>query len=110
MNLKNIEEPLNSDERYLHGINVRLNILIEMFSSFLDVYAENNKIATSSNKVVEVVEEVPGQVVLDMEGYSKVDYSEFTKKEIMNKLDEKNVEYNIRSNKDTLVELAKEKL
>ena len=57
---KHLDEPLNSDERYLYELNVRLGILIEMFSSFLDVYAKQNEIATTKNVVVEekLIEEV----------------------------------------------------
>lgn len=51
--LNDIDKPLNVDERYLYNINIRLNILIEMMSSFLEVYAAQNKVATVSNKVVE---------------------------------------------------------
>ena len=50
--LNDIDKPLNVNERYLYNINMRLNILIEMMSSFLEVYAQN-KVATVSNKVVE---------------------------------------------------------
>ena len=51
--LNDIDKPLNVNERYLYNINMRLNILIEMMSSFLEVYAAQNKVATVSNKVVE---------------------------------------------------------
>ena len=65
---KHLDEPLNSNERYLYGINLRLEILIEMFSSFLNVYAKQNEIATTKNVMVEevkseeVVEEVKEEV------------------------------------------------
>lgn len=51
--LNDIDKPLNVNERYLYNINMRLNILIEMMSSFLEVYAAQNKVATVNNKVVE---------------------------------------------------------
>lgn len=51
--LNDIDKPLNVNERYLYSINMRLNILIEMMSSFLEVYAAQNKVATVNNKVVE---------------------------------------------------------
>lgn len=57
--LKIIDKPLNINERYLYNINLRLNILIEMMSSLLDAYAEQNKIATTKNKVTEEVVEKP---------------------------------------------------
>ena len=65
---KHLDEPLNSNERYLYGINLRLEILIEMFSSFLNVYAKQNDIATTKTVMVEevkseeVVEEVKEEV------------------------------------------------
>lgn len=58
-NLKNIDEPLNVTERYLYNINIRLNILIEMMSSFLEAYAAQNNIAVTNNKVVEEKVEKP---------------------------------------------------
>ena len=54
--LKNLETPLNVNERYLYNINIRLNILIEMMSSFLEAYAAQNNIATTNNIVEEKVE------------------------------------------------------
>ena len=65
---KHLDEPLNSNERYLYGINLRLEILIEMFSSFLNVYAKQNDIATTKTVMVEevkseeLVEEVKEEV------------------------------------------------
>ena len=65
---KHLDETLNSNERYLYGINLRLEILIEMFSSFLNVYAKQNDIATTKTVMVEevkseeVVEEVKEEV------------------------------------------------
>jgi len=58
-NLKNIDEPLNVTERYLYNINIRLNILIEMMSSFLEAYATQNNIAVTNNEVVEEKVEKP---------------------------------------------------
>ena len=51
--MNQLEQPLNSNERYLYEINIRLNVLIEMFSSFLEVYAKQNDIPTSINTIVE---------------------------------------------------------
>ncbi len=50
-----LQDPVNATERYLYGINVRLDALIEMMSSFLDVYAKQNDIATSENKIEELI-------------------------------------------------------
>jgi len=57
--MKNLDEPMNVNERYLYNINLRLNILIDMMSSFLKVYAEQNNMAVTNNKVVEEVVEKP---------------------------------------------------
>lgn len=48
-----LETPLNANERYLHAVCVRLDALIHMFSSFLEVYAKQNNLATTSNTVTE---------------------------------------------------------
>ncbi len=57
--MKNLDEPMNVNERYLYNINLRLNILIDMMSNFLKVYAEQNNIAVTKNKVVEEKVEKP---------------------------------------------------
>lgn len=54
-----LDQPLNIDERYLYNINIRLNILIEMMSSFLEIYANQNNIAITNNKVVKEKVEKP---------------------------------------------------
>ena len=60
--MRDMDEPLNAEERYLHGVNTRLNIIIEMLSSIISVIAHQNNIAVTENKVVEkqieVIEEV----------------------------------------------------
>lgn len=63
---RHLDEPLNADERYLYGINVRLEILIEMFSSFLNVYGKQNAIATTKNIMVEDVKiEEPKEEIVE---------------------------------------------
>lgn len=59
---KRLDEPLNANERYLYEMNVRLGILIEMFSSFLEVYAKQNEVATTDNTVQIKEEEVMEEV------------------------------------------------
>lgn len=44
-----LDEPMNANERYLHHINVRLDILIRQFSSFLEVYAKQHEVPTEDN-------------------------------------------------------------
>ena len=54
MKLDKLDEPLNLNERYMYGINIRLNILIEQFNSFLNAYANDKKIATTSEIIKDV--------------------------------------------------------
>lgn len=103
MDIRNLDQPLNIEERYLYGINVRLNILIEMFSSFLDVYAKQNQVATTSNEVVEEV-----TVTLDEEDViEEIVYATLTKAEIITILNDKGIEHNPRMTKTELIELLK---
>jgi len=104
MNIRNLDQPLNVEERYLYGINVRLNILIEMLSSFLDVYAKKNQIATTSN---EVVEEVTVTLNEEDEVIEEIEYEKLTKAQITEILDAKGIEYNSRMTKAELIELLK---
>lgn len=48
-----IDKPLNATERYLYGINIRLDAIIDMLSGLVEVYAKQNNMATTSNVVVE---------------------------------------------------------
>lgn len=66
MNLNNIPEPLNAQERLLYAIVVRQNILIEQLSSIVEHIAKKDEVAVTSGKVVsaeettdEAVEEKP---------------------------------------------------
>lgn len=104
MDIRKLDEPLNIEERYLYGINVRLNILIEMLSSFLDVYAKQNQIATTSNKVVEEVTITPDE---EDEVIEEIEYEKLTKAQITEILDTKGIEYNSRMTKAELIELLK---
>lgn len=102
MNIKDLEQPLNAEERYLYAINVRLNILIEMFSSFLDVYAKQNEVSTTSN---EVVEEITVTNDEEDEVIEEVVYATLTKAQIIEILDTREIEYNSRSTKAELIKL-----
>ena len=53
--MRDMDEPLNAEERYLHGVNMRLNIIIEMLSSIIGFIANQNNVAVTENKVVEEV-------------------------------------------------------
>lgn len=59
-----LNEPLNAEERYLYGINVRLSILIEQMSSLLDHIAKKDEVAiTETVQVLETVIDVTNDVI-----------------------------------------------
>ena len=67
-----LQEPLNAEERYLYGINVRLSILIEQMNSFLEHIAKKDEVAVTEtiekletviDKTDDVIEAVNKQVV-----------------------------------------------
>ena len=110
-----LDEPLNAEERYLHGINIRLGILIEMFSSFLDVYAKEEEVATSENTVepTEGVEEKEATMVgEDVEDTVDkiIDFNNLTKTQVMDYLDYNGIDYLKGMLKSELVELAQSNL
>lgn len=49
-NLTNMEQPLNSGERFLHAIAHRLNIIIEQNNSIIDHLAKQDKVAVTNHK------------------------------------------------------------
>lgn len=51
-----LQEPMNAEERYLYGINVRLSILIEQMSSFLEHISKKDDVAVQ--EAVQVLETV----------------------------------------------------
>ncbi|RJE47675.1 MULTISPECIES: hypothetical protein [unclassified Dehalobacter] len=52
---RKLDIPLNANERYLYAICMRLDALIEMMNSFIQVYANQNNLATTQNVVEEKV-------------------------------------------------------
>ena len=46
-----LDNPVNVTEKYLYGINIRLDAIINMLSSLIETYAHQNNIATTNNKV-----------------------------------------------------------
>ena len=54
--IRDLEEAMNTQERYLHGINYRLNILIEQVSSIVEVLAVAKGVAVESTEAVVNVE------------------------------------------------------
>lgn len=53
MDKHELDHPLNPTERYLHGMNVRLDVLIHQLSSLLEYLATSNGVAVQDNTVVE---------------------------------------------------------
>lgn len=45
-------EPYNVEEKYLHGINIRLEILIEQISSLLEHIAKRDSVAVTNSENV----------------------------------------------------------
>jgi len=56
--LPKLPQPINVGEHYLYGICIRLDALIHMMSNFIEVYAQQNNMATTSNQIEEKVETV----------------------------------------------------
>jgi len=55
--MHNVPKPLNAEERYMYEAIRRLDALCHMMSSFLEAYAKEKGIATTTNTKVE--EEAP---------------------------------------------------
>jgi len=47
--MKDIPTPLNTEEKYLHAMVLRLDALCHMMSTFIEEYANQNKVATTKN-------------------------------------------------------------
>ena len=62
-----LQEPLNSEERYLYGINVRLSILIEQLSSIVEVMSKQNNVAVESKveKLETVIDKTDDALVVE---------------------------------------------
>lgn len=57
---EDLQEPLNSTERYLHAIAVRQDILIEQVNSIIEHLAKKDNVATTNHNVVDApAEEKP---------------------------------------------------
>lgn len=48
-----VDQPMNANERYLYGLNVRLNILIEQVSAITRYIAEKDGVAVTKTEVQE---------------------------------------------------------
>jgi hypothetical protein len=49
--ITHIQEPLNVQEQYLYGINVRLEVLIDQISSLLQHIASTQNVPVEANEV-----------------------------------------------------------
>lgn len=57
--MNDVPKPLNSEERYLHAMVVRLDALCHMVSSLMEYIADKEDVAVTNNEVVEQVEVEP---------------------------------------------------
>ncbi len=46
-----LDEPVSIIEKYLYGINIRLDAIVNMLSSLIETYANQNNIPITNNKV-----------------------------------------------------------
>lgn len=103
MKLDELQEPLNATERYLHGINMRLNMLIDLLTVDVPVIKE-----------IEDTKEEPKVIIASEEmeepTNTKSYYSNLTKKDITRILDEYDVEYTNTMLKADLIDLVREKI
>lgn len=67
----NIQKPLNVTEEYLYGINVRLEILIDMMSSLLEAYADKHELAVEKNVKKDPVKETKPKTTKKKKGTKK---------------------------------------
>lgn len=49
-NLPEVETPINPNERFLHAIIIRQDVLIEQLSSIIEHIASKEQVATQNNK------------------------------------------------------------
>lgn len=85
-----LENPLNADERLLHGIALRLDRIIEILDDIV-------------KPEIEVIETFIEEETKEEE----IDFSVLTKKEIMTNLDLMGIQYSDRMTKAELIELLR---
>jgi hypothetical protein len=59
--VQEIEQPLNSNERFLYAIAVRLEAIIEQNNSIIDALSKQNDIPVTEHKDEQIKEEKPKQ-------------------------------------------------
>lgn len=94
--MRELEQPLNATERFLHAIAVRLDVVIDLLTEEEEVEDEIEEVEES---VIEEVEEV--------EEEEEIDYSEYTVAELKGFLDDKKISYTSTMRKADLIELLK---
>ena len=53
--MKKVPEPLNANEMYLHGINLRLEVIVNQLSSICEFLANQNGGSVEENKIEDVL-------------------------------------------------------
>jgi hypothetical protein len=53
--IEGIDEPMNSSERYLHAMTIRLDALCHMVSSLVEHIAQKESVTVVENKVEEKI-------------------------------------------------------
>lgn len=95
-----VDEPLNSNERYLYSIAKSLEYIV----SYIEDTRSKEGMKEEEVKQ-EVNKEVEGQMSIDEIDVVKIDYNILTKNQIMIELDKKGIKYNNRLSKSKLIEL-----
>ena len=103
--LRNLDKPLNTNERYLYAIAVRQDIIIEQLNSIIDYIAKRDDVAVTDSDY----EVTPGQISIEEVDVVRPSVSpeELTKQELTELLVKAGVSFNKRQNKQELIELLK---
>ena len=64
--MRDLEQPLNANERYLHAIAIRLDAIVHMLSCLTEVYAEQNSIPITENKVIDSIDSIETSESIDL--------------------------------------------
>jgi len=88
-----LEQPLNAEERYLHSIAIRLDMIIELLTPDEE---DDTDVEDTQKIITEEIEEVE---------IEEFDYTGWTIAQIKEELDSRDVEYKDRALKADLLEL-----
>lgn len=56
--MDNVPKPVNSEERYLHAMTVRLDALCHMVNTLVEQQAKNSGVAVEKNVIEDKIEEI----------------------------------------------------